>query len=68
MEMGSKPCQDGFLHPILVQYRKIRKIQVAKLCTPKIIFLKALFTRDIVAHNIAIKRLKDIAIKIFFEP
>jgi hypothetical protein len=31
----SKPCQDRFLHPILVHYRKIRKIQVAKWGTPK---------------------------------
>jgi len=38
MEMGLKPCQDRFLHPILVHCRKIRKIQVAKWGTPKNIF------------------------------
>jgi len=30
MEMGSKPCQDGFLSPILVQCRKNKKVQVDK--------------------------------------
>jgi len=35
MEMGSKPFQDQFMHPILVYYRKIRKIKVAKCGTPK---------------------------------
>jgi len=27
MEIGLRPCQDPFLHPILVHYRKIIKIQ-----------------------------------------
>jgi hypothetical protein len=30
MVVVSKPCQDRFLHPILVHYRKNKKIQVAK--------------------------------------
>jgi len=29
MEMGSKPCQDQFLHAVLVHYRKIRKYRQA---------------------------------------
>jgi len=29
MEVVSKPCQDQLLHPILVHYRKNKKIQVA---------------------------------------
>jgi len=32
---GVKAMQDRFLHPILVHYRKIREIQVAKWGTPK---------------------------------
>ncbi len=35
MEVVSKPCQDRFLYPILVHYRKIRKIQSGKWGTPK---------------------------------
>jgi hypothetical protein len=35
MEVVSKPCQDRFLHPSLVHYRKNKKIQVAKWGTPK---------------------------------
>jgi len=35
MEVVSKPCQDWFLHPILVHNRKNKKIQVAKWGTPK---------------------------------
>jgi len=35
MEVVSKPYQDIFLHIILVHYRKIRKIEVAKWGTPK---------------------------------
>jgi hypothetical protein len=35
MEMGLKPCQDQFLHPILVlSCGKIRKIYVAKWGKP----------------------------------
>ena len=30
MEVVSKPCQDWFLDPILVDYRKNKKIQIAK--------------------------------------
>jgi len=38
----SKPCQDQFLHPVLVHYRKNKKIQVAKCGTPKkYFFLKS---------------------------
>jgi len=37
--MGSKPCQDQFFHPILVHFRKIRKIQVAKWEHQKKFFL-----------------------------
>jgi len=35
MEVVSKPCQDQFLHPILVHYRKNKKIQAAKWGKPK---------------------------------
>jgi len=39
MEMVSKPCQDRFLHPILVHsIEKKEKIQVAKWGTPKKIY------------------------------
>jgi len=41
MEIASKPCQDQFLHPILVHCRKIRKIQVAKWGTQKIYLKKS---------------------------
>jgi len=37
MEMGSKPFQDQFLHPILVHFRKIRNIPGAKWGTQKIL-------------------------------
>ncbi len=36
--MGSKPCQDQILHPIMIHCWKIRKIQVAKWGTPRKIF------------------------------
>jgi len=41
MEMGAKPCQDQFLHPILIHSGKIIKIQVAKWGHAKKIFKKA---------------------------
>ncbi len=39
-----KPCQDRFLHPILVHYKKNMKIQAAKWDTPKKIFKKDMFS------------------------
>jgi len=47
MEVLSKPCQDRFLHPVLVHYRKNKKIQVAKWGTPKKIVATVLDNADL---------------------
>jgi len=50
--MGSKPCQNIFLHPILFYCRKIRKILVAKWGTPKNLKKdKIVFELKEVEHN-----------------
>jgi len=60
MEVVSKPCQDQFLHPIPVHYRKIRKIQVDKWGKPKIYLKKNRIQQKKSSLNFTLKHPKTV--------